>query len=267
MASDDGRRMKRRRSACRRPALQYALRGWSVVPIEPGGKRPIVPWLELQQRRASPAEIEDWYAQRPDANVGIVTGAISGLLVLDVDARRGGAESVEAWAREHGPLPPTVEALSGGGGRHLYFRHPGGTTVNRVGLASGIDVRADGGCVVAPSSLHASGRRYAWAKGRAPEETDPASLPEWLRRLTHPGTGHAGHPLAHWRERVRAGVDEGARNSTLASLAGHLLWHGVDPQVVLELLLAWNRTRCRPPLPDQEVASVVSSITKLHESR
>jgi len=79
------------------------------------------------------------------------------------------------------------------------------------------------------------------------------------------GGGPHGHPLAHWRELVRQDVAEGTRNSTLASLAGHLLWHGVDPQVALELLLVFNRVRCRPPLPDDEVAQVVASITRLHE--
>ena len=60
------------------------------------------------------------------------------------------------------------------------------------------------------------------------------------------------------------GVAEGARNNTLASLTGHLLWHGVDPEAALELLLAWNRARCRPPLPDEEVARVVASIERTH---
>jgi hypothetical protein len=63
---------------------------------------------------------------------------------------------------------------------------------------------------------------------------------------------------------VREGVAEGERNTTLASLCGHLLWHGVDANVALELLLAWNRVRCRPPLPDDEVARVVASIGRLH---
>jgi hypothetical protein len=64
---------------------------------------------------------------------------------------------------------------------------------------------------------------------------------------------------------VRQDVAEGRRNSTLASLAGHLLWHGVDPQVAAELLLAFNRARCRPPLPDEEVAAVVASIVRMHQ--
>ncbi|WP_246189466.1 primase alpha helix C-terminal domain-containing protein [Methylacidimicrobium cyclopophantes] len=73
-----------------------------------------------------------------------------------------------------------------------------------------------------------------------------------------------GHPLAYWRRLVREGVQEGERNNTIASLTGHLLWHGVDPAVVLDLLLAWNATRCRPPLSEDEVARAVESIVRLH---
>jgi hypothetical protein len=82
----------------------------------------------------------------------------------------------------------------------------------------------------------------------------------------HPAGGpRLGHSLAHWRQLVREGVDQGRRNATLASLTGHLLWHGVDPAVALELLTAWNRARCRPPLADDEVLRVVDSIARLHE--
>ncbi len=78
------------------------------------------------------------------------------------------------------------------------------------------------------------------------------------------GGPRAGRSLTEWRALVREGVPEGTRNSTIASLTGHLLWHGVDPDVALELLLAWNRLRCRPPLDDDEVAGVVASIARLH---
>jgi hypothetical protein len=73
--------------------------------------------------------------------------------------------------------------------------------------------------------------------------------------------------LTYWRKLVADGVTEGERNNTIASLTGHLLWHGVDPDVVLELLLCWNRVRCRPPLPDDEVIRTVDSIARLHQQR
>jgi hypothetical protein len=252
-------------TSMRAAALAYLARDWSIIPIEPRGKRPVVPWLEYQRRRAAPAEVEGWFERWPDANVGIVTGALSGLVVLDVDVRHGGDDSLAGLERTQGRLAPTVEARTGGGGRHLYFAHPGGTVPNRVALVPGIDLRGDGGCVVAPPSLHASGRRYAWVKGRAPGETALAALPPWI--LAPPGREERearGHTLTHWRALVHQGVDAGARNATLASLAGHLLWHQVDPDVVAELLHAWNRVRCRPPLADEEVLRCVQSIVQTH---
>lgn len=244
-------------------ALDYAARGWSVIPMQPRAKRPIVAWTVHQHQAATREQIDGWWRHWPEANVGIVTGAISGLLVVDVDRAHGGLASLQALERRHGALPPTPEAATGGGGRHLYFRHPGHPVHNRVGLHPGIDLRGDGGCVVAPPSVHPSGRPYAWLPGLGPGEVDPAALPAWL--AGEAAAAPAVHDPTHWRTLVRSGVVEGARNSTLASLSGHLLRHGVDPDVVLELLWAWNRARCRPPLPDDEVAAVVRSITRLHE--
>jgi hypothetical protein len=248
----------------RTAAQSYAARGWSVIPIEPRGKRPLVAWLEFQQRRAAADEIDAWFRHWPDANVGIVTGHVSGIVVVDVDAQHGGFGSLVEMERDFGRLPKTVEAVTGGGGRHLYFDHPREALRNRVGVRPGIDLRADGGCVVAPPSIHPGGRRYAWSAGHSPEEIPPATMPSWfLVALRNPA--HAGHPLTHWRHLVHEGVAEGERNATLASLTGHLLWRGVDPEVALELLLAWNRMRCRPPLSDDEVVRVVQSIARLHE--
>jgi hypothetical protein len=250
--------------AMRAAAQAYAARGWSVIPFEPRDKRPLVAWTEFQQRRAAVDEIDAWLRHWPQANVGIVTGHVSGLVVVDLDARHGGFESLAALETEFGRLPDTVSALTGGGGRHLYFDHPRDALRNRTGIRPGIDLRAEGGCVVAPPSVHPSGRRYAWAAGLAPGAIPLAALPTWfIDLLRHPLRG--GRALAHWRELTHEGVPEGERNSTLASLTGHLLWRGVDAEVALELLLGWNRLRCRPPLADDEVARVVQSIARLHE--
>lgn len=250
--------------AIRAAAHAYAARGWSVIPMQPHGKRPLVAWLEFQQRPAGADEIGAWFRRWPEANVAIVTGHVSGIVVVDVDLRHGGFESLAALEREHGPLPDTVVAVTGGGGRHLYFAHPRASLRNRVGVRPGIDLRAEGGCVVAPPSIHPSGRRYVWEPGHDPDARPLAQVPAWLLELLRPPE-RRGHALDHWRQLLAEGVDEGERNATLASLTGHLLWHGVDPAVSLELLLGWNRLRCRPPLPDEEVARVVQSIARLHE--
>ena len=101
----------------------------------------------------------------------------------------------------------------------------------------------------------------------APDECHAAELPDWLQRELTGSRRRAGHSVAHWRQLVRQGVGEGERNNTIASFSGHLLWHGVDPDVVQELLLCWNAARCRPPLSDEEVIRTVESITHLHERR
>ena len=243
---------------------EYMGRGWSIIPIRAGDKRPLVRWEEFQHRHPSEAEARGWFCQWPEAGIGVVTGAISGLVVVDVDAGHGGNESLEQLEREHGPMPTTVECGTGGGGRHLYFAHPGGLVRNKIGLAPGVDIRADGGYVVAPPSLHASGLRYVWVEGRTPESIGIAPLPDWILRQAMEEPTRRGHPIAYWRRLVCDGVPAGERNKTIASLAGHLLRHGVDAAVVMELLLCWNRNRCRPPLADEEVAAVVTSISRLH---
>lgn len=249
---------------CLEAALDYLARGWSVVPIAAGGKIPSIAWQVYQDRHADPDEVRDWYRRWPGAGVGVVTGPISGLAVIDVDPRHGGTESLLAWQERRGPLPPTVEALTGGGGTHLYFASTNKALRNRVAVLPGVDLRARGGLVVAPPSRHPSGCRYAWRPGHAPADRPPAPLPRALREMLGGRSERRGHTLEHWRRLTREGVAEGARNSTLASLTGHLLWHGVDPDVALELLLAWNRMRCRPPLSDDEVTRVVASIERTH---
>lgn len=247
-----------------RAAVDALSRGWAVVPVRVAGKRPLVAWAEFQRRRPKLTDVREWFRRRPTPNLGVITGSVSGLVVLDVDPRHGGDESLASLESAHGPLPLTVEARTGGGGRHLYFRHPDGDVRNRVGLAPGLDLRGDGGLVVAPPSVHPSGARYAWRAGRAPDDVHLALPPHWLLREGAPD-GTAGRSAEHWSELVGSPVEEGRRNATLASLAGHLLARGLEADVVLELLLCWNGQRCRPPLPDEEVAATVGSIARAEQ--
>ena len=167
-------------TGCEQAALGYLARGWSVIPMAEKAKRPAIAWKPYQSRCVSEKTLREWFRRSPAYNVGIVTGARSGLVVMDVDPRHGGTQSLKALEREHGDLPKTMEALTGGGGRHLYFSHPGTVVHNRAGIAPGIDLRGDGGCIVAPPSVHPSGKRYRWLKGRAPGQLALADLPAWL---------------------------------------------------------------------------------------
>jgi hypothetical protein len=138
-------------------ALYYLRRGWSVVPVRRGEKIPAIPWHQFQNRRATEAEIQDWFAD-PTMGVGIVTGAISNLTVADFDGDIGAATEQDILPRlGAGPV-----ALTGGGGCHRFFSHPGKKVPTRKGILPGMDIRGDGGFIVAPPSVHASGRQYSW---------------------------------------------------------------------------------------------------------
>ncbi len=245
-------------------ALSYLKGGWAVVPAGERTKRPIIRWQRFQQEMPTKKQLVEWYQRWPMANLAVVTGKISGIVVVDVDPRHGGAESLATMEVRHGALPDTVESVTGGGGRHIYFTHPGHECRNRVGVAPGIDLRGDGGCIIVPPSVHPSGKQYRWKPGHGPGHVELAPLPVWFEQPRFGGSNQHGHPLAYWRALARKVVKEGQRNSTIASFAGHLFWRNVDPDVLMELMLAWNRVRCSPPLDDQEVIRTVQSIERSH---
>lgn len=213
-----------------------------------------------------PNVLAAWF-ERERWNVGIATGAVSGIVVLDIDPRHGGEEALVALEAEHGPLPPTWRFLTGGDGEHIVFRHPGGTVKNSAGrIGPGIDVRGDGGYIVAPPSLHISGRPYAISVDHHPDEVALAPLPHWLLNLlaepAAAGPLNIGRVQTDWRTHLSGTIGEGERNIALARLAGLLLGRRIDPHACLDLVLAFNAARCRPPLPDLEVVSTVASIAR-----
>jgi hypothetical protein len=172
-------------------AIAYARRGWPVLPLHSFvngsctcGHRECTkkhPWTEHGFNDASTDEatIHTWFELFPNANLAIATGAPSGLVVVDLDPKHGGFDSALELAKKHGEFPPTPEVATGGGGRHLYFRHPGKPTKSTSSkVAPGVDIRADGGYIVAPPSKHASGVVYEWT--HSPDQVAFAELPTWL---------------------------------------------------------------------------------------
>jgi hypothetical protein len=183
--------------ALRDAALAYAARGWYVLPLHdvtqghcscgneacksPGKHPRLDHWDETAS--TDPAQIEAWWQQWPGANVGILTGHRSHLAVLDIDPRNGGDMALSDLEQCYAPLPETPLVLTGGQGRHYYFRLDGPLAICHP--AYGIDLQADGALVVAPPSLHTSGRLYTWEASSLPDDIPRAPLPAWLLALAH----------------------------------------------------------------------------------
>jgi hypothetical protein len=258
-----------RSSIGRRPidaAVIYARRGWAVFPCHcpaPGGcscgsrecssqaKHPRVAG-GLKSATTDEEQIREWWARWPKANVAIRTGAVSGLVVLDIDPQHGGERTLGSLLGQHPDLGAVRTIRTGSGGRHLYFAHPGGTVHNDAGkrLGPGLDVRGDGGYVIAPPSRHAGGGIYRVAAngGLIPD------LPDWMVTLVNPPeparTSFPRPPVgnrAAWAQAALNGeleklhgAKEGARNDTLNRVAyrlGRLVASGVLAEPEVENLL------------------------------
>jgi hypothetical protein len=236
-------------------ATAYQSHGWRVFPLN--GKVPFAGTRGVKDATLDSDAVATWPA---GCNIGIATGG--GLVVIDIDnhANVDGGETLYELERQHEPLPRTASVKTGNNGEHLYFtsRAPIRNSAGRLG--PGLDVRGEGGYVVAPPSVHPeTGRAYDW--DIAPSE-GMASLPAWLEALLSEDTRPNARPVTEWRDLAGNGAPEGTRNDSCAKLAGHLLARSVDPFVCLELVQAWNRHRNRPPLPDSEVTRTVDSIAR-----
>jgi putative DNA primase/helicase len=231
------------RGACRRDAAVYARTGFAPIPIKTGTKEPdlleLAPYLT---RRASKEELAAWSWH----GVGIVTGPVSGILVLDVDGPEG---EVELASRGH---PATAMVRTPSGGLHLYFRHPDRDIRTGIRIAPGLDVKAAGGYVVAPPSVGENGQRYAWLI--APEESGLADPPDWLMDLLEQPRRNGSAPPIGER------IPEGKRNSTLASIAGSMRRRGLDEAAIYAALEVTNQQRCSPPLEIEEIRRIAHSV-------
>ncbi len=254
----------------REAALSYADLGWAVLPLWPvsgghcdcgkadcrsPGKHPHGRYAPhgLKDATKEADVIRDWFADGHVINIGILTGSESGIIVLDVDPRHGGEESL----KKLGPMPETVTVATGGGGRHLYFRYPNGLDIRNSAkkLGPGLDIRGTGGYVVAPPSGHVSGNSYAW---RRDPNAALAEMPKLLldrleqkkkvrRKVPHPS---------------KETIPDGERNDALTSLAGKLRREGKTPEEMYARLREENIARCMPPLLDEEVKRIAESVSR-----
>lgn len=174
--------------------LESALRcnalGLSVFPLFRRGKKAAVEWMRFQHERPTEAQIKSWWLDRPEANIAVACGPVSGVLVVDVDGEKGAA-TIAHLQQTYGPLPATWRS-STGKGEHLWFRYPQGLEIgNARGRLknSGVDIRGFGGYVVAPGSIHENGTPYAWQDDCDPNFLPVSDIPAWfLDLLTAPAT-------------------------------------------------------------------------------
>ena len=263
-------------------ARAYLNLGWSLLPIKPRAKTPLgrlLPvgedgrptWIPFQTTPPLIDDVERWLDSEPAMNIGVVCGAVSGIIVLDQDGDQG------AHSLKYRDIPDTVQARTPHGWHH-YFRHPGFPVPNRAGLLPKVDVRGDGGYVVAPPSLGPDGNEsYYWV--RDPFDYPLADAPDWLldklRDSEKSGAHVAGDAYVagmdpgarqargDWLHETLSGVEQGRRNVEMTRLAGRYLGMGsMSVEEVTHILLAINQKSFRPPLDESEVRTIVASIAR-----
>jgi hypothetical protein len=219
-------------------ALKLGRLGFRVIPLKPGTKEPLIAdWPN--KATWDEAQIREWWAKWPNANIGIATGRYRDgyFIVLDFDPRNGGA-----WYDDVGKdvLPDTWVVHTGGGGRHFYYKTP--KLLRGAKLGAGVDLKGEGGYVVAPPSVHPNGERYGWEVGAGPGEIPMAEVPEWvLRELAgeaqSAGDSKEGGRLSLWL--MPPPIPKGMRHNYLVSLAGALLAAGLSEREIEAAL--WGR--------------------------
>lgn len=221
-------------------ALALRNKGLSVIPVG-ADKKPLISWLEFQSRIATGVEVEGWWEKYPEAQLGIVTGKISGITVVDVEAEGD-------WNF----LPQdTLISKTGGGGRHYFFKYEEGVK-NSTRIRDFVDIRGEGGYVIAPPSVSSKGD-YKWIN-TSPTIPFPKELFE-IKSNTLQGN-YKKYDTEY------NGFSEGQRNDEMARYIGHLLAkiHPTEQETIAWQLVKSANQKNTPPLDEYELRSVFESI-------
>lgn len=245
-------------------ALRYAEMGLAVLPINPRNKHP---YTRNGSHDASkdPNVIKEWWHSHPFANVAIATGSASGIVVIDEDldesVGKDGIHEVNKWEQENGKLPDTWMVITGRGGYHCYYKlRPGETQRNREAILEGVDVRGEGGYIIAPPSIHANGNRYEWEYG-PDDECEMAFTDDQVQKFLDIG---ACEELAEGYS-VPDKIKEGTRNKEMFKMASSLQGKGFGDETILEAIKLENNRLCDPPLKDDELVTIVNGIIKRYK--
>jgi replicative DNA helicase len=232
-------------------AQWYHSRGMHVMPIEPRGKRPILAsWSEYFDKQPTLEEVERWWTNTPDANIGLIQGR--GQFVLDIDDEKGEAALAAAGI----VIPENTPQVKTRKGRHIYFT---GVVPNSAGsIFEKVDTRSDHGYVVAPPSVHESGHVYTWTCDLWPPKPAPENL---IAAFAKQPDKKAFREIESWIVDAMAGVGEGQRDVMAARIAGYYWGKSLPEEVVHAILSNWAEL-CTPPFPADEVEKVIKSICK-----
>ncbi len=232
----------------------YIENGWALFPIKPGSKEPATRHGFMDAVREVDAYVK-LHKGRPH-NTGVATGPASGFWVLDIDSDRGGNENLQDLVDGYTELPDTWTVQTQSGGSHYYFAwDPKRPMSNRTNVLPGIDIRGEGGYVLAPPSKVEG--QYEWVRDPIVYDLEPA--PDWLYavlRTATPTQATGRTDVSEWAN----GIEEGARNDTYAKIIGHVLGHNVDIQLAWSLITAYNQVYCNPPLDEKELQRTFVSI-------
>jgi putative DNA primase/helicase len=236
-------------------AFEYLDRGWPVIPVK--GKTPAVPWTAYQKERPSLDQVKQWFTSGENYNLAVITGTISKLVVVDCDSQ----DDARWWRKTHAETP--LVATTGRGGSHYYYRYPKSQVGNRIGiLGRKIDVRAEGGLVVAPPSIHPeTNQAYQW------ERWDHFALDEvpvfdssWLGRKRCFLSGSKAREFVpniqdgiSYIRHITAESGNGGHNATFRA-ACKLRDSGLSANEAFDALITWNETNAEPPWTEKELA-------------
>ena len=242
-------------------ALDYAARGFAVFPVNQRNKKPHTPHGCLDAK-TDPGAIRFWWTKWKDAAIGIATGSVSGGLIvvdLDEDDDKGldGYQALKTWEKDHGEFPDTWRSVTGRGGYHIFFRSKK-IYHNRAGVLDGVDVRGEGGYVIAPPSLHPNGRRYEWEI--SPDEEHLAEVTKSVDELLTYGDAQDGE--FGQRFELPNQIATGTRNDTLFKYACSLQSKGVPNDAIVDYVRMANKMRCDDPLEDEDIDQIISSALR-----
>lgn len=247
-------------------ALSYLRLGWSVFPLVPKTKQPAIPWAPFQKARMGEGAATSLWSEHPDWGVAIVTGAISGLVVIDVDPRNGG-DFDDVVSRVEPFSDQIITAKTGGGGAHIFCQHPGGHVPCGKMSLPGVDRKGDGGYIVAPPSIHPSGEAYRWSVN--PSEGGLLAMPRWVLEAPAPLLP-TGEERESWIAETLAYPDQctpGCQEETLTKLCWWASKH-LPEDIALAVLGAWagHLPLSRPSEP-WEVEHVRDRLSSAYQKR